>query len=560
MNILIEGERYPLNLLKEIFEDTKFYNEIGLDGSITSVGYYHSFKKNKLVFMLPKVFMRDGINTVLNCDKNDLIDLINNISVKHKTEFNWLRQLSVYFYNSLLEYRRRFNNNQIINKTQTFELRSNINFKDYSYLDILLNFIDFYKKNKQLILFKYIEFISDKVKKTKWEKTIRKSLPVLLTDGTPFYTEISNRKKVINNEDDIIIYFTSILHHLNKEHHLNLKIDKTIPIIKDEAFALLTKNGLSKLKKIKYRYFSDLLKRMYVLCEIYFSQVDTSSVKREKEDYMTINNYNIVFEDMVDKLLSGEHKNSDVQSISIEKLKYHEDGKILDHVFGYTSLFDKSDVFYIGDSKYYKSDNKPGKQSKYKQLTYAKNVIQINIDLLNELKEKEIFSFRYRDPLTEGYNISPNFFIYGYIDKINDFDSHCITKKYDPIKSDHYKGRLFDRDTLFVHQYQINFLFILKAYTTFNNISTENFKNEVKAEIRTNFLKYFNNKHECGYSFYESILPQENHEKFVTDHFKRLTGKIYKTSENKLLLAKHESDNTINDLLTSFTEFKINMH
>ena len=36
----------------------------------------------------------------------------------------------------------------------------------------------------------------------------------------------------------------------------------------------------------------------------------------------------------------------------------------------------KHEIFYIGDSKYYKYRTPMGKEAVYKQFTYAKNVIQ----------------------------------------------------------------------------------------------------------------------------------------------------------------------------------------
>ena len=151
MHILIEGESYPEDLLQSLFEDPKFYRLNGLEGTVTSVGYYHSFSKNRLVFMLPKVFMKEGDHTVLGTTKDELIDLIRAESVKHRTEYNWVRQLSVYFYNSLLEYRKRSVETSIINESETFQLNTNIGAKEYSFLDILLSFVNYYKKNKQQI-------------------------------------------------------------------------------------------------------------------------------------------------------------------------------------------------------------------------------------------------------------------------------------------------------------------------------------------------------------------------------------------------------------------------
>lgn len=556
MKILIENEIYPIDLLQEVFDDPKFYKQNGLDGTITSVGYYHSFEKNSLVFMLPKVFMKDKEKTVFGCEKSELVDLIKNESIKHKTQYNWVRQLSVHFYNSLTEFKKRYTDTSIIHKTETFELNTNLGDKEYSFLDLLLSFVNFYKKNKQQILFKHIEFVSNQAKKPKWEKTIRKSLPILASGKTPIYVEITNKKKIINTEEELLTYFFSILNRLSTEHNLNLKIDKSFNLIKGQSFDRLCLNGSAKLRKIKHRYFNDTLKKMYVLCEMYFSQFDKSSIKRKREDFLAISNYNLVFEDMVDKLFSDELNTLEVDGITLDKLKNNDDGKIIDHIYDYKSLIDTSNIFYIGDSKYYKSDSSAGKVSKYKQFTYAKNVIQFNIDLLNKKGQDKLGNLRYRDKITEGYNISPNFFIYGYIDDINNYDSHLITKKGSPVPSYHFEDRLFDRDTLFVHQYKINFLYVLKAYTNFNESEIQSFRKEIKDTFRNHFLDFFNNNEDCGFEFYESIIKTEDYETFVEYNFKKLNGKCFCTIENRLLLAKHNDDNELDEILKHFKKIE----
>jgi hypothetical protein len=556
MKILIENEIYPIELLQKVFDDPKFYKQNGLEGTITSVGYYHSFEKNSLVFMLPKVFMAEDKKTVFDCTKDELVNLIVNESIKHKTQYNWVRQLSVHFYNSLTEFKKRYTNTSIIHNTETFELNTNLGDKEYSFLDLLLSFVNFYKKNKQQILFKHIEFISNQAKKPKWEKTIRKSLPILANGKTPIYVEITNKKKIINTEEELLTYFFSILNHLNTEHNLNLKIDKSFNFIKGKQFENLCNNGAAKLRKIKHRYFNDTLKKMYVLCEIYFSQFDKSSIKRKREDFLAVSNYNLVFEDMVDKLFSDKLNKLEVDGITIEKLKNNDDGKIIDHIYDYKSLIDTSNIFYIGDSKYYKSDSSAGKVSKYKQFTYAKNVIQFNIDLLNKKGQQHLGKLRYRDKITEGYNISPNFFIYGYIDDINNYDTHSITKKGSPVPSYHFEDRLFDRDTLFVHQYKINFLYVLKAYTNFNESEIIVFRDDVKSRFRKHFLTFFNNNKDCGFEFYESIIKTEDYETFVENNFKKLNGKCFCTIDNRLLLAKHNDDNELDEMLKFFNKIE----
>lgn len=555
MRVLIEGEKYNTEELKDIFDDPKFYYQEGQEAIILSVGYYHSYEKGELIYMLPKVFMADTENTVFGISKNELYNLDTSETFKHKSEYNWIRQISVYFYNSLLEFKRRNKHSAIVQSSLSTTLNTNLKYKEYSYLDLLLSFVNFYKKNKNQILFKHIEYKSQQVKNPNWEKTIRKSVPLLTQDKQPIYNIYRNKKKVLNNEEELLIYFFSILNHFNKEHNLFLIIDKSYTLIKGGKFELLQKNGLSKLRKIKYRYFNDTLRKMYHLCEIYFSQTDTSSIKKKKEEFISVNNYNLVFEDMIDKLFSDpiiEKKTED--GTTLKHLKYNDDGKIIDHIFDYQSLLDTSDIFYIGDSKYYKSDNTAGKVSKYKQFTYAKNIIQYNIDLLNETGNYYTENLRYRDEITEGYNITPNFFIYGYINNYKNFETSELDEKGEIVKSFHFADRLFDRDTLFVHQYKINFLYVLKAYSQFGNMTIEKFRRETKDQFRNNFIEFFSNK-KSEFEFYK--YEKQDLKNFVDKNFRKINGKTFITKDEKLILAKHKEDESLNEILNEFKEYEL---
>ena len=554
MKILIEGEKYSIDLLQGIFDDPKFYHQENQEGIIISVGYYHSYEKGELVYMLPKVFMADSQETVFGITRMELLNLECSETFKHKDEYNWIRQVSVYFYNSLLEFRRRNKSTTIIQSSLSSNLNTNLSKQEYSYLDLLLSIVNFYKKNKSNILFKHIEFESQQVRNPNWERTISKSIPLITQDKTPIYNIYRNKKKIVNTEDELLIYFFSILNYFNEEHNLFLQIDKSYAIIKGSQFRLLQQNGLSKLRKIKYRYFNDTLKKMYHLCEIYFSKTDTSSINKKREEFISVNNYNLVFEDMIDKLFSDpiiDKKTAD--GITLKNLKYNDDGKIIDHVFDYQSLLDTSDIFYIGDSKYYKSDNIAGKVSKFKQFTYAKNVIQYNIDLLNDTGKYYTENLRYRDDLTEGYNITPNFFIYGYIKDYKNFDNTELEVKGDIVKSYHFENRLFDRDTLFVHQYKINFLYVLKSYTQFGKQSIEKFRTGTKTMFRSNFIEFFSNKDKSKFEFYE--YNKENIVDFIEKNFRLVNGKCFKTIDNKLILAKFDNDTKIDELMDSFKPF-----
>lgn len=556
MKILIEGENYPIEILNQVFDDPKFYTQNGSLGKITSVGYYHSYENKELVYMLPKVFMQDGEKTVFNILKEALFDFKNNESFKHKEEYNWIRQLLILFYKSLTEYQRRIKDTSIVDSSFTYEMNSNLGDLEYSYLELLLSFVNFYKKNKNTILYKHIEYQSNQAKKPKWEKTIRKSLPILDAKKQPIYIEINNKKKVINQEEELLVYFFSILNKFNEDHQLYLKIDSSYQVIKGHKFQQLQENGLSKLRKIKHRYFSDVLRKMYLLCELYFAKTDTGSSKKKREEFIAVRNYNIVFEDMIDKLFSDKlDETKEVDSVSLDELKYNEDGKIIDHIFDHKSLIDSSDIFYIGDSKYYKSGSKAGKLSKYKQFTYAKNVIQFNIDLWNDKEKVYKEKIRYRDEITEGYNITPNFFIYGYIKDVHDFDEHHLIPKSElPIKSFHFEDRLFDRDTLFVHQYEINFLYVLKAYSTFSGTKIDDFRKDSKDKFRNQFLDFFNDENKSKFTIFEKDLSVESAKKLVEANFRLLNGKCFYTINNKLLISQYIDEKNDENLSTFIKE------
>ena len=229
----------------------------------------------------------------------------------------------------------------------------------------------------------------------------------------------------------------------------------------------------------------------------------------------------------------------------------------MDHIFDYQSLIDTSNIFYIGDSKYYKPENLAGKSSQYKQFTYAKNVIQFNIDLLNSKSNAGYRpNIRYRDSDTEGYNITPNFFIYGFIGDFKNLDSPNLSERSDVVRSYHFEDRLFDRDSLFVHQYMINFLYVMKSYTQISISSISNFRNEARKIFRHNFLTFFNDSNISKFKIFEYI--GDNSEAFLEENFRLLNGKSIRSVNGKLLIAIYESDRSLDLFSENLTPYQLN--
>lgn len=563
--ILIEEEEYPLSQLEEIFSfhsTRKFFRKskkLGF-GIVTHVGYLHKIEPRQngkkragsIVFILPKVFraLKENIEAEF-------------VANSYK-EPEWLKKLIWYFYNGLKEYRSRVSNSKYFDderKESAIELRTRNGAIEYTFLDLYISFSAFYARNKNLILLKHLKSISSRVTKPKWDKTIHKSNPICFDSGQPIYLKVVNKKKEINSDEELIVIFISILSYLNQEIGYNFKHDTFYNIVSGQEFEKLKRTGKAKLRKIKHKYFSDILKKMFWLCEIFF-ELESIADAKQHFDYLVVNKYNQVFEDMIDKLLVNEgYDEKDEYGLSLNDLKFNEDGKILDHVFTDSSLvknyFNSDKVYFIADSKYYSPDENAFSENEvikakgkalYKQFTYAKNLTQFNVNIFNRDKDSSV---KVRDlDITEGYDILPNYFIYGYLKDKMDFVNEGFvvsnTDRPSDVISYHWKYRLFDRDTLYIQHHYINFLYVLKSYLSRNSEFISQQSKKLRDHLRSSFISYLRSK--SGFSFFRLKFDNKDSiQTFIEKDFKVLNGRTYsfpiKNSLNYILIiALHEDD------------------
>ena len=595
MRILVEGSKYEISYLKDkLLLNGKFYELKGdnsTEAKITSVGY-HRNTNGEIIYMLPKVF-RGAIEID---DKNELKS-----KIKHNDIEPWARKLTVYFHRGLEIYNKKINSDKKATENSS-KLTSKNGSKEYTYWELVDSFYQFYLRNKNTILFCHIKHISNQAKKTNWERTVRKSIPIIDNSKKPIYIELYNKKKIVDYEEELIIIFFSILNFFNEEHVLDIKIDKVYNILKGSSFKSLKRNGKAKLRKIKHRYYSDVMKQMFSLCEIYFKNNDESTLKKGKPDFLAVNKYNTVFEAMLEKLLVGdldkeEYAQPNKAGFSLSQLKNNRDGKKIDHIYKYVSLINEVDyIYFIADAKYYspeiindedeevskdESDEeknirqsytingvKDSSHSLYKQYTYAKNTIQFNIELFyqddkenqnNINKSKvELESIHYRDEITEGYNITPNYFIYGYTDEdtLDNFNKPFISynnsNSKDPIKVKEkdikiikqWPFRLFDRDTLIVTHFKMSFPYVLKNYVSKNSEYLNVQKELIREQFRNKFINII--QQNIGYNFYKIGFSKSSLKDFVNTNFKELNGKCISVSLSEdrftLITAIHNLD------------------
>ncbi len=533
MIVLFEEYQYKTVNLKQVLSERYFLPINSTYSKINYVGYYFNPQINEAIILFPKVFINEnGLafdefepeilvsptfeikERLLNTGKDKIVFEISTWLYRAIQQFN-----KRHFYNSISE-------NQFLNQVVT-----NLDEKSNTELDIILSLLKFYKENQALFTC-ISKSAHSQQNKINWHKTINKKQPII-QNNIPIYVDLATTRKKVNYDEELLVLFYSTLNFIKGKYAFDFYPPQNYELIKGHQFENVLRKGCRYLKSIKYKYYSDKMISLYNLLYAFFERSEKTQSKKQIEEVLLIKDFNIVFEDMIDDLI-GDNK-------LLPELKKHADGKQVDHIYKYKSLLVEDEIYFVGDSKYYKPQNSVGKYSKAKQFTYARNVIQYNIDLFNDNNlDKQL---RYRESLTEGYNITPNFFISAFVNKDFDFSKSYLDETGKPIMQTHFENRLFDRDTLFIQSYNINFLFVLLAYLSNNSTLKTNFKKDTQKKFREKLVSFINEK----YHFY-IIEPQDS--TFIDKHFKLLNGKIYKPSHltEELILALEKPNQT--DILT----------
>lgn len=539
MRILFEDQTYSPQMMDELgLEPFAYTSRDGNEAVLPYVGYVFSSRINDSIFILPKVFLFQGSGIIdekqVKCEiafgKYDL-NAISEISKEH----NPLKEdgydrilfgLSTWIYRAIDKYSSRHPKSVIIKRSFIQGVTSHTGLNDQTLLDTILSLINFHKEHANL--FTYIAIInSSGNNKIHWGKTISKVRPIL-QKGAPFYAEYRNKSKAVNYDEELIVLFYSVLQYLRQHYFFPVRTSLNYDLFRPSEIDAMIESGRGtrRLRSIRRKYFKDELVLLWKLLFAFFDKSEAIRAGKSREEALLARSFDRIFEEMVDGLIGDDF---------FSDLKENEDGKEIDHIYKENSLLDDSKIYYIGDSKYYYYGSDLDKKSLYKQFTYAKNIIQLNIDIFNkpsgnrnEAERDIIRGIRYRDPLTEGYNLTPNFFVRGYVSE-NDLaegsacyseDRLCPNDQIMPDNS-HFENRPFDRDTLVLKAYNINFLFVLASYVT--NVNNENTKTRIRLKFRKDMLEVFNSK----YDFFHVIPISEDIPNFVNKHFEEYIGKMY---------------------------------
>ena len=543
MILLFEEYHYPKQLLKEVLGGyAHLYTELkNGKAKVQYVGYFFSIEKGDSVFILPKVFIDEQHKAFGKYLPEDINSINANVDgvVKRLIEdgdHNVIFELSVWIYRAITQFVSRNIDTDIV-EDAVIQNPTDVNGeKSQTMLDIILQLLDFHKKHRHL--FTYVSIINASGNnKIHWAKTISKTQPII-KDRTPYYVEFRNKNKVVNLDEELVVLFYSTLEFLCDTYNFRVKSDVQYELLSSQKIRDLieTKQGTRLLKKIRRKYFTDEFVKLWRLLYTFFDMAENIKSHKYHEDRLLVKNFNVVFEDMIDYLIGSK-----TEGIP-DELKNQADGKIVDHIYKAKSLIDDNDIYYVGDSKYYAAWNEVGANSIYKQFTYAKNIVQFNINLLHhwepqhKSKDKHL---PYRDSLTEGYNITPNFFIRGVVDSQNISYDENIKEQSDMLRfNKHFYNRLFDRDTLILKEYNINFLYVLSTYAI--HIDSESRTHRLRTLFRNDLIESLDKT----YTFYK--VKQKaggiSLEDLVRTHFYTFAGRMYKSPEDDTIWVALEKE------------------
>ena len=532
MRILIEEYQYNVADVKDILQGIDALENVEGRVSIHYVGYYYNTLLKDCVFILPKVLLKDveGEERVFGKYRPEDIANLDVNNPLEPEERNFIYKFAVWIYRAIVVFKNdKRNDTDIVYHQKIAQVGTGSRRLSNTYLDILLSLIQFNRDNQSFFFF-IVKNQHSGLNKINWTRTIASS-NAIVQNGQPIYLNPINKKRRINFDEELLIIFFSILNYIGDTYGFPKEICCQYQLITGKRFeTYLNGFGKTRLHQIKYKYFSDKALQLWNLCYAFFEQSKQVYVSTDRREYLLVKNFYIVFEAIIDELV-GDNPLPDGMD------KRQDDGKIVDHLFTAASLIesehrhsdaDTRQTYYIGDSKYYKMGHELGRESVYKQYTYARNVIQWNLDIFNGLNDTVKTSpVRMRDEQTEGYEIIPNFFISAKLDEQFRYDNDGIEKtdrKKNKHKNVQFMNRLFDRDTMLLFHYDVNFLYVLSLYARDNASQKAAWKSKIRNRFRHEIREWL----QKDYDFYAMrAKPGVDDAEYIKTHFQQVLGKIY---------------------------------
>lgn len=548
MKLLIEEYQYNAKDVVDVLDGLFTLQDVDNRISVSYVGYYYnpSEKVRDCVFVLPKVLIdENGLvfgkyypASLIHLDRNEQEEDEDKRLKPHERKF--LYEFAVWIHRAIVVYNTANENNGIVLRREIENDGNGTKKRSNTLLDVILNLIRFNKENRSFFTF-ILKNIHSGFNKINWGKTISSTAAVVQGEE-PIYLNPVNKKRQVNFDEELIVIFFSILNYVAERYGFRTEIPFGFKLITGNQFERYINGfGMRRLRQIKYKYYSDIAVRLWDLCYAFFDKTYQIKMSTSQSEYLLVKSFHIVFEAIIDELIGD----NDVP----KGLQEQEDGKLVDHFYTYKGLIsnreEENDVYYIGDSKYYKIGSDPKGEAVYKQYTYARNVIQWNLNLFlprtKDMSEEQLKArredkgrfgkIRLRDEITEGYNVIPNFFVSANINPTTlSYEDKTDEHHPQPPVSRQFTNRLYDRDTLLLSHYDVNFLFVLSLYARNNAGAKEAYKSSVREKFRESIQNILNDH----FTFYAmEAHPDVDSEKYIREHFKEVVGKVFNPYQNE---------------------------
>ncbi len=550
MKILIEGCAYSPEVVRAVLPEKRL---LLTDEKVVieNVGYFRNPECDDFVFFLPKVLLErvEGVagDRVFAVKGDPLLahgfapeEIIDPEAVMpdgrrlSEGQKAFLYEFAVWIYRAIAQFKEKNPTSQAVweqkeRQAGAFRRKYTTN----TLLDVILALRRFHRENRDYFLFKVKEKHSG-ANRINWTRTVATTSAVI-QEGSPLYLEPRCKKRTIDFDEELLVIFYSILNYIKVRFSFPVEINMGYSLITGERFArYLNGFGVARLRSVRHKYFSDRERTLWELCFAFFDKAHKANVVASDEEYLLAKNFEIVFEAMIDGLVGDE---------SLSGLRELSDGKEIDHLYLDESLTRRGTLgektFYIADSKYYKRGNCLGGESVAKQFTYARNILQLDLDLfLNGADAAESVKRKrgalrgvrlLRDETTEGYDVIPNFFISATVPEDLDYagDRLAIHEGAREYRNTHFANRLFDRDTLILSHYDVNFLYVVRLYAQNDAGLQLAWREKVRGEFRRHIRALLEER----FNFFAMMpcdeLTDADGVRFLRENFRSVLGKVY---------------------------------
>ncbi|WP_347297044.1 LlaJI family restriction endonuclease, partial [uncultured Bacteroides sp.] len=307
MKLLIEEYQYNVADVENVLDGLFTLQDVEQKVSVSYVGYYYNphHKVRDVVFILPKVLIDEQGYVFGEYEPKDLIHLDDaKMDEKHR---KFLYEFAVWIHRAIVVYNDSHEKNEIVLHRQIQdEGKGSHKKKSNTLLDVILSLIRFNKENQQFFTF-ILKNLHSGFNKINWGKTIAQTTAIV-QDSSPTYLNPVNKKRQVNFDEELIVIFFSILQYISDTYGFRSNINFGFKLITGAKFKrYLDGFGRTRLRQIKYKYFSDTAVKLWDLCYAFFDKTYKIRVNTSQSEYLLVKSFHIVFEAMIDELIGDKN-------------------------------------------------------------------------------------------------------------------------------------------------------------------------------------------------------------------------------------------------------------